>query len=198
MSIIVALFTGQYKSLLTCKTCNYESARFEPFAFLQLPLPEDDLVTMPMIVFPVSDDVSVMKYSIRVQKDGTVQDALLSLSKVIYADEMAKKEEEIKSDNEMAVSNLETAASAKNNIEDLDVTDLSYCDTHHDDNNNEEEYAGDEEDTNNDSDDNEDDLVQEKYVRMSKNLAVVDMRECRVHSITPVSTLFHAYALYYF
>ena len=35
VSIIVALFTGQYKSLLTCRACAYESARFEPFTFLQ-------------------------------------------------------------------------------------------------------------------------------------------------------------------
>ncbi|CAI5715670.1 unnamed protein product [Peronospora destructor] len=40
VSIIVALFTGQYKSLLTCSVCGFKSARFEPFTFLQVPLPE--------------------------------------------------------------------------------------------------------------------------------------------------------------
>jgi ubiquitin carboxyl-terminal hydrolase 6/32 len=40
-SIVVALFTGQYKSLLTCPACEYGSARFEPFNVLQLQLPEE-------------------------------------------------------------------------------------------------------------------------------------------------------------
>jgi hypothetical protein len=35
----VALFAGQYKSLMTCQRCKFDSARFEPYTFLQLPLP---------------------------------------------------------------------------------------------------------------------------------------------------------------
>ena len=35
-SIVVALFAGQFKSLLVCRECGYESARFEPFMFLQV------------------------------------------------------------------------------------------------------------------------------------------------------------------
>ena len=31
LSIIVALFTGQYKTVVTCGECGYASARFEPF-----------------------------------------------------------------------------------------------------------------------------------------------------------------------
>jgi len=40
LSIVSGIFTGQFKSLLSCETCEYESARFEPFLFLSLPLPE--------------------------------------------------------------------------------------------------------------------------------------------------------------
>lgn len=36
VSVIVALFTGQFKSLLSCDTCGFESARFEPFTILQV------------------------------------------------------------------------------------------------------------------------------------------------------------------
>ena len=53
MSIIVALFTGQYKSLLKCTSCAYESARFEPFSFLQLPLPEDDTIPVTLIFYSI-------------------------------------------------------------------------------------------------------------------------------------------------
>lgn len=52
-SIITAVFTGQFKSLLTCTECGFESARFEPFLFLQLPLPEPTTVKVLVTVFPL-------------------------------------------------------------------------------------------------------------------------------------------------
>ncbi len=86
LSIIVALFTGQYKSLLTCSECKYESARFEPFCFMQLPLPEDDQLTVHLLFFPRSEHEVLMKYSIRVRHDETLFDLLVNLAKVLYAD----------------------------------------------------------------------------------------------------------------
>eukprot|EP00934_Nitzschia_sp_Nitz4_P003844 Nitzschia sp. Nitz4//scaffold66_size103028//37925//43391//NITZ4_004496-RA/size103028-snap-gene-0.138-mRNA-1//-1//CDS//3329556344//3834//frame0 len=87
MSIIVALFTGQYKSLLKCKTCSYESARFEPFSFLQIPLPEDDTIPVSLVLHPVREGVDSMKYCVRVHNSGTLYDVLISLAKVLYTDE---------------------------------------------------------------------------------------------------------------
>lgn len=89
-SIIVALFTGQYKSLLTCRSCKYESARFEPFSFLQLPLPEDDHISAQLILYPQRDGADVLKYSLRVQNDGTLFDVLVALAKILHADENEK------------------------------------------------------------------------------------------------------------
>lgn len=86
MSIIVSMFTGQYKSLLTCRSCKYESARFEPFTFLQLPLPEDDQISMALIYYPLGETTEALKYSVRVNHDGTLADVLAALSKVIYSD----------------------------------------------------------------------------------------------------------------
>ncbi|RLN82219.1 hypothetical protein BBJ28_00011375 [Nothophytophthora sp. Chile5] len=37
-SVVTALFSGQFKSVLTCDRCAHQSARFEPFSSLQLPL----------------------------------------------------------------------------------------------------------------------------------------------------------------
>jgi hypothetical protein len=90
MSIIVALFTGQYKSLLKCKTCGYESARFEPFSFLQVPLPEDDTIPVNLVLYPVREGVEIMKYSVRVHNNGTLYDVLLALAKIMYSDEQAE------------------------------------------------------------------------------------------------------------
>lgn len=86
LSIIEALFTGQYKSTSTCKTCKYESARFEPFAYLQVPLPEDDQIAVQCILYPINEEDEIMKYSVRVRHDGTVKDVMVNLAKIIYAD----------------------------------------------------------------------------------------------------------------
>uniref|UniRef100_A0A448ZNE9 ubiquitinyl hydrolase 1 n=1 Tax=Pseudo-nitzschia multistriata TaxID=183589 RepID=A0A448ZNE9_9STRA len=89
MSIVVAMFTGQYKSLLKCKTCKYESARFEPFSFLQLPLPEDDTIPVSLIYYSSEPSVGITKYSVRVHNNGTLYDVLISLAKVIHSDKQA-------------------------------------------------------------------------------------------------------------
>jgi hypothetical protein len=86
MSIIVAIFTGQYKSLLTCKTCKYESARFEPFSCLQLPLPEDDYLAVMLVLYPLRGGAETMKYCVRVRNDGKLRDVLVALGKVIHED----------------------------------------------------------------------------------------------------------------
>jgi len=38
-SMITSLFTGQFRSTLTCSSCGYRSACFDPFSTLSLPLP---------------------------------------------------------------------------------------------------------------------------------------------------------------
>jgi len=86
MSIIVALFTGQYKSLLACRTCGYESARFEPFSFLTVPLPEDEQVSVQLVFYPLANTDERQKYTVRVKHDGTLFDVLVSLAKILYSD----------------------------------------------------------------------------------------------------------------
>uniref|UniRef100_K3WLF0 Ubiquitin carboxyl-terminal hydrolase n=1 Tax=Globisporangium ultimum (strain ATCC 200006 / CBS 805.95 / DAOM BR144) TaxID=431595 RepID=K3WLF0_GLOUD len=73
VSVIVALFTGQYKSLLECSVCHYESARFEPFTFLQLSLPESSFRSILLTIIFNSGRVP-MKYSVRVKHNATIQD----------------------------------------------------------------------------------------------------------------------------
>ncbi|CAJ1945668.1 unnamed protein product [Cylindrotheca closterium] len=87
MSIVVAFFTGQYKSLLKCKSCGYESARFEPFSFLQVPLPEDDTIPVSLVLYPLKDRPNALKYSVRVHNTGSLYDVLVALAKVTYEDE---------------------------------------------------------------------------------------------------------------
>lgn len=49
-SVIQSLFTGQYKSVMTCGCGRYSSSRFEPFTYLTLPVPEDNQLVMSVYI----------------------------------------------------------------------------------------------------------------------------------------------------
>lgn len=85
VSIIVALFTGQYKSLLTCSVCGFKSARFEPFTFLQVPLPEPTHNTVTVLLVPASG-VSPMKVSVRLGISATIFDLKHALMTLCHDD----------------------------------------------------------------------------------------------------------------
>eukprot|EP00980_Cylindrotheca_fusiformis_P011426 scaffold2649_cov137-Cylindrotheca_fusiformis.AAC.1 len=127
MSIVVAFFTGQYKSLLKCKLCKYESARFEPFSVLQIPLPEDDTIPVSLIVYPVKENVEAMKYSVRVHNSGTLYDVLISLAKVMYADEHGESETaevEDSAENSTNVAEEELKEEYANRAKNMAVVDM--------------------------------------------------------------------------
>ncbi|KAE8901676.1 hypothetical protein PF007_g4601 [Phytophthora fragariae] len=83
VSIVVALFTGQYKSLLTCSVCGFKSARFEPFTFLQVPLPEPkhNTVTVQLVL---ATGVTPMKVSVRLSISATIFDLKHELMKMCH------------------------------------------------------------------------------------------------------------------
>jgi hypothetical protein len=58
LSVIVALFTGQFKSTLTCGECGYASARFEPFTVLQV-LETSNFVDSFILLFDLFFSVGV-------------------------------------------------------------------------------------------------------------------------------------------
>ncbi|KAG2517128.1 hypothetical protein JM18_007895 [Phytophthora kernoviae] len=83
VSIIVALFTGQYKSLLTCSVCGFKSARFEPFTFLQVPLPEPTHNTVTVLLV-LANGVTPMKVSVRLSISATIFDLKHELVKMCH------------------------------------------------------------------------------------------------------------------
>ncbi|CAK4258371.1 unnamed protein product [Aphanomyces euteiches] len=65
VSIIVALFMGQYKSLLSCNTCHHQSASFEPFTFLQLPLHESETrLIVVTVLSQIKDEEQIIVYQL--------------------------------------------------------------------------------------------------------------------------------------
>ena len=158
LSLIVALFSGQYKSTLTCKTCGYESSRFEPFAYLQVPLPEDDQITIQCIHYPMSENRDIAKYSVRVRHDGSINDVLLNLAKILHADETGEDISENKENGKKSESNG---------------------------NNGTGEDSSDDKDTSND--DEADSQEKQLLSEMAQSMAVVDMGESCIKKIVPHS-----------
>uniref|UniRef100_A0A0N5BWD2 ubiquitinyl hydrolase 1 n=1 Tax=Strongyloides papillosus TaxID=174720 RepID=A0A0N5BWD2_STREA len=58
-SIITLQICGQLKSSLTCQSCFNVSETFEPFTFLQLPIPDNDLLLLTIIVIPQNGKVPI-------------------------------------------------------------------------------------------------------------------------------------------
>ena len=194
-SIIVALFTGQYKSLLTCRTCKYESARFEPFTFLQLPLPEDDQVTVQFILFPLRDRSNPTKYSIRSKHDGTLFDALVNLAKVLYADEVEIELEQTNSaretpDSETRYADFGEKACVPDSHGDIVSKDDKVVSEGSEDNSSHEsvEFSN-EIKTGDDEEDKEEERREKICVRMAHNMAVVRMGDGFIFNIVPVSLI---------
>ena len=80
LSIIVALFYGQFKSTCACHTCGYCSARYEPFSRLQLDMPEDLQATYNVCFVPLGGGAPV-KCSVRIDRGGTVGDVLVETAR---------------------------------------------------------------------------------------------------------------------
>ena len=74
-SVIQAMFSGQFKSTMKCTHCTYTSARYEPFNFISVPVPEesDRFLTVTVVPFNVSQSVIV---SVKVSKNGTLHEVV--------------------------------------------------------------------------------------------------------------------------
>jgi hypothetical protein len=76
LSVVQSIFTGQFKSITRCTKCEYNSARFEPFNMLSVPLPEDEKRSVVVHVVPRDLQAAggVVRCSVRVKKSGTLRD----------------------------------------------------------------------------------------------------------------------------
>ncbi|CAF1407064.1 unnamed protein product [Rotaria sp. Silwood1] len=77
-SIIVQLFTGQFKSKTKCPQCHKESVTFDPFTSISVPLPKH--VCVDTIVTYRNDNKSPIKYRIIMSSDGSIAELKRRLS----------------------------------------------------------------------------------------------------------------------
>ncbi|KAG5461634.1 MAG: hypothetical protein BJ554DRAFT_6140 [Olpidium bornovanus] len=78
-SIIVSLFQGQFKSHTRCDACRHEIVSFPPFLFLSAPLPGDMHRNLRVTVVLSGGARLPFQRTLRVRKDGTVNDVVLAL-----------------------------------------------------------------------------------------------------------------------
>ncbi|CAF1053922.1 unnamed protein product [Adineta ricciae] len=71
-SLIVQLFTGQFKSKTKCPQCHKESTTFDPFTSLSVPLPKQ--IAVDAVVIFRSEERAPIKYRITMSSDGTIAD----------------------------------------------------------------------------------------------------------------------------
>ena len=127
--------------------------------YLTLPLPEDDLMTIPVILFPINDDTKVLKYSLSVRQSATIGDLLLELARLIYHEELDDNMDD--SEQNKCVDKFQ---------EEDDTSSSSY------------------EDIDNDDSSSNDDVEQRILAEKAYNMAVVEAYDCHIRSITPVSS----------
>ncbi|KAJ3359835.1 hypothetical protein GGF32_008968 [Allomyces javanicus] len=77
-SPVVALFQGQFQSLIECTVCGHATRSFPPFLFLSVPLPQTNQRLLDVTVVTVAGEKPV-KYRVRVRRRGTVADVMAQL-----------------------------------------------------------------------------------------------------------------------
>lgn len=81
-SIIVDLFQGQLKSRLICPRNGRVSDQYDPFMYLEVPLPIKTDRTITVTVVPNDPTQQIIKYGLSLQKDGDVRDLRKELANV--------------------------------------------------------------------------------------------------------------------
>ena len=81
-SLIVDLFQGQLKSVVTCSKCHYQSVKFDPFMFLSLPLPKESTKPIEAVVIRYKGSARHLpvRYAVNAPRYGNVEDVKKLLS----------------------------------------------------------------------------------------------------------------------
>lgn len=80
-SIITDLFVGQFRSVTCCNSCNNKSTKFEPFRYVNLPLPIGRIKMLMIPVYLSNCDVPT-RYGVFIKEGSTIHDLKVELSKL--------------------------------------------------------------------------------------------------------------------
>ena len=79
-SIIVDLFQAQLKNRTECKVCGYESIKFDPYMYLQLPIPEPRNVDLNIILIPRQGRPA--KFTLNIHRHSNIGQLKIEASKI--------------------------------------------------------------------------------------------------------------------
>lgn len=81
-SLIVDLFQGQLKSTVICAICHHKSVKFDPFMYLSLPIPNNSIRPIELVVVPYGGSAKKMpvRYGLSVSKYATIDEVKKALS----------------------------------------------------------------------------------------------------------------------
>ena len=88
-SFVLDLFQAQYRSSLTCPRCNQQSATFDPFLCLSLPIPQRESRPIFVTTVFVNSSRVPLRIGVSVPLHGTVADLRNALSDMIGIKEEA-------------------------------------------------------------------------------------------------------------
>eukprot|EP01125_Pyxidicula_operculata_P014082 TRINITY_DN466_c6_g1_i1.p1 TRINITY_DN466_c6_g1~~TRINITY_DN466_c6_g1_i1.p1 ORF type:complete len:1521 (-),score=405.16 TRINITY_DN466_c6_g1_i1:30-4592(-) len=80
-SIIADLFHGLLKSTVTCDKCGHVSLKFEPFTFLNLPIPINKIKYLLVTLYKIDGSIPV-QYGITLDESSTIKDVKTEISKL--------------------------------------------------------------------------------------------------------------------
>jgi ubiquitin carboxyl-terminal hydrolase 6/32 len=104
-SVVVDLFHGQIKSVLTCKTCKFSNVSFDAFSTLTLPLPTENSAVMDVVVRWLSEEVPT-HYSVDVERDATyhhlkiklASTSGISIERLVFVDTLGTLDQKVAGD----------------------------------------------------------------------------------------------------
>jgi hypothetical protein len=94
-SIIVDLFQAQLKNRTECQVCFHESIKFDPYMYLQLPIPEIQEVLQPIIALGRVDGIVYSKpirFSMKLKRNASILDLKLATAKFFSWSEEAQRD----------------------------------------------------------------------------------------------------------
>lgn len=94
-SIIVDLFQAQLKNRTECQICKHESIKFDPYMYLQLPVPEKQIQIVDIICLAKIEsgrNVRPVQMQVKLKKNASIADLKLETAKLIGWSEEAQKD----------------------------------------------------------------------------------------------------------
>lgn len=91
-SIIVDIFQAQLKNRTECQVCHNESIKFDPYMYLQLPIPEAEFICRELIAVGAAPWLLPTRTAVKIPRRSTVADLKIAVALQLGWSENAKRD----------------------------------------------------------------------------------------------------------